>query len=246
MTRETILAKTLVELADTLVDDFDVVDLLTHLATRCVDVFDVEAAGLMLASPSGELRVIASSSAAMGVLETFEVQAEEGPCPDCYRTGIAVLAPELESYVDRWPTFVPEALAAGFRSAFALPMRLRGSTIGALNLFRADEGLLAAEDLAVSQAFADIATIGLLQRRAAEEARVINEQLSRALDSRVVIEQAKGMVAERAGVTMDEAFARLRAHARNHNRRLADVADDVIEGVLAPMTLDRKPPPSPG
>ena len=239
MTRETLLAQTFVELADTMVDDFDVVDLLTSLAGRCVDVFGVDAAGLMLAADSGELKVVASSSAAMGVLETFEVQAAEGPCPDCYRTGVPVLAPTLSDHADKWPTFVPEALSAGFNSAFAIPMRLRGSTIGALNLFRGRQGLMDAADLVAVQAFADIATIGLLQRRAAEEARVVNEQLTHALESRVLIEQAKGMVAERSAVSMDEAFSRMRAHARNKNLRLADVARDIVDGVLAPLTLYR-------
>ena len=140
MARETLLAKTLVELADTLVADFDVVDLLTRLADRCVDVLDVGAAGLMLAAPDGGLRVMASSSEAMRVLELFELQAEEGPCLDCYRTGQPVVNQDLEAANGRWPRFAAEALAAGFRSVHALPMRLRGTVIGALNLFHIERG----------------------------------------------------------------------------------------------------------
>ena len=245
MTRETLLAKTLVELADTLVADFDVVDLLTRLADRCVDVLDVGAAGLMLAAPDGGLRVMASSSEAMRVLELFELQAEEGPCLDCYRTGQPVVNQDLEAANGRWPRFAAEVLAAGFRSVHALPMRLRGTVIGALNLFHIERGEMRQVDLDAAQAFADVATIAILQHRAAIEAQVLNEQLNHALNSRVVIEQAKGMVAEREGLDMEQAFATLRHHARNHNLRLVDVATDVIGGTLAASALGRRPGPDP-
>ena len=238
MTRETLLARTLVELADTLVDDFDVVDLLTRLADSCVDVLDVGAAGLMLASPSGELRVMASSSEAMRMLELFEVQAQEGPCLDCYRGGQAVAEVDLTAATDRWPRFAPEAFAAGFRSVHALPMRLRGAVIGALNLFHVDEGRMRSADVEAAQALADVATIAILQHRAAMEAQLLTEQLNHALNSRIVIEQAKGMVAERRGLDMAEAFALLRKHARDQNLRLADVAARVIAGDLAAAALD--------
>jgi GAF domain-containing protein len=237
MSREALLTATFVELADTLVDDFDVVDLFTNLTTRCVEVFDVDAAGLMLASANGSLRVVASSSTAMQVLEMFEIQADEGPCPDCYRAGAPVVARQLRASTEKWPTFAPEAAAAGFQSVIALPLRLRGTTLGALNLFRQSEGDLPADDLAAAQALADMATIGLLNRRAAEDASLLNRQLSAALDSRVLIEQAKGMIAERSGTSMDESFERLRQHARRNNRRLADVAKDLVDGVLTPLAL---------
>ena len=240
MNREALLTATFVELADTLVDDFDVVDLLTQLTSRCVEVFDVDAAGIMLAGRDDVLRVVASSSAAMRVLELFELQEAEGPCPDCYRTGEPVVAIALDASDERWPRFAPEAVKGGFRSAVAVPLRLRGSTIGALNLFRTTDGDLDADDLAAAQAFADIATIGLLNRQAADDAARINRQLSEALDSRVVIEQAKGMVAERVGTDMDEAFELLRSHARSNNMRLAVLAKDVIDGVVAPLALGRK------
>jgi len=230
MPRETLLARTLVELADTLVADFDVVDLLTVLVDSCVDVLDVGAAGIMLASPDGELRVMASSSEAMRVLELFELQARQGPCLDCYRSGVAVVNQNLSSGREQWPRFATEAIAAGFHAVHALPMRLRGTVIGALNLFHVEPGEMRKADVDAAQAFADVATIALLQHRAVIEAHVLNEQLSGALNTRVVIEQAKGVVAERQGLDMDQAFATLRNHARSHNLRLTDVARDVIEG----------------
>jgi GAF domain-containing protein len=234
MTREALLARTMVDLADTLVDDFDVVELLTLLTDRCVEVLDVSAAGLMLVAPEGDLRVVASSSEEMRVVELFELQSEEGPCPDCFRTGEAVLNRNLATDGGRWPRFGPVALEAGFRSVHAVPMRLRGVIIGALNLFRVDEGELEAPDVLVAQAMADVATIAILQHRAAFEAYRVNDQLHHALNSRIVIEQAKGMLAERAGLDMEQSFSWLRHHARNHNLLLVDVARAVIDGTVAP------------
>jgi GAF domain-containing protein len=238
MQREATLARTFVELADTLVADFDVVELLTLLTDRCVEVLDVGAAGLMLVAPGGELRVMASSSEAMRVLELFELQTQEGPCLDCYRTGVAVVNQDLAAAHDRWPLFAPEALSAGFHSVQALPMRLRGAVVGALNLFHTNAREMRAEDVAAAQALADVATIAVLQHRAVIEAQVVNEQLHHALNSRVVIEQAKGMVAERGGLDMEEAFSALRAHARNGNLRLVDVANAVIDGTLPASALE--------
>jgi GAF domain-containing protein len=245
MAREAKLARALVELADTLVADFDVVELLTRLTDRCVEVLDVGAAGIMLASPDGDLRVMASSSEAMRLLELFEVQSQEGPCLDCFRTGRSVVNQDLAGADAQWPRFAPEARAAGFQSVQALPMRLRGSVIGALNLFQATAGPMSDEDVEAGQALADIATIALLQHRAALEAQVINDQLNSALNTRIVIEQAKGMVAERAGVDLQRSFEILRSHARNHNQRLAEVATAVIDGTLAASELDRPAPPKP-
>jgi len=241
MPREALLTRTFVELADTLVADFDVVDLLTRLADRCVDVLDVGAAGLMLAAPDGELRLMASSSETMRLLELFELQSQEGPCLDCYRTGQPVLNQDLATANGRWPRFAPEALAAGFQSVRALPMRLRGTVIGVLNLFHVESGEMRQVDVEAAQAFADVATIAILQHRAALEAQVINEQLQCALNSRIIIEQAKGMVAEREGLDMEQAFRTLRSHARNHNLRLVDVAAFVIDGSLPPSAIDRLP-----
>ena len=234
MSREALLARTFVELADTLVDNFDVVELLTRLTDRCVEVLDVTAAGLMLVAPDGDLRVVASSSEEMRVVELFELQAQEGPCPDCYRTGEPVLNQNLAADNGRWPRFGPVAAKAGFRSVHAIPMRLRGLTIGALNLFRADEGPLEEADIVAAQALADVATIAILAHRAAVQTHVVNEQLNHALTSRIAIEQAKGIIAERARLDMTQAFSWLRNHARTHNLLLGDVAQSVIDGTVTP------------
>jgi GAF domain-containing protein len=241
MPKQALFARTLVELADTLVADFDVVELLTRLADGCVDVLDVAAAGLMLAGPDGDLRVMASSSEAMRLLELFEIQAKEGPCLDCYRSGQPVVNQDLATVNSRWPRFAAEALAAGFHSVHALPMRLRGTVIGALNLFHVEAGEMQSADVEAAQALADVATIAILQHRATLEAQVVNQQLQNALNSRIVIEQAKGIVAQRESLNMERAFSALRNHARNHNLRLVDVAEAVIVGSLAASALDRVP-----
>jgi len=238
MTRETMLAKAFVELADSLVTDFDVVDLLTVLVDRCVDVLDVGAAGLMLVAPDGELRVVVSSSEALRILELFELQSQEGPCLDCYRTGLPVVNQDLATVDGRWPRFRTEALRAGFHSVHALPMRLRGQVIGALNLFHIEPGEMRHADVEAAQALADVATIAILSNRAAQEFQVVNEQLTEALNSRILIEQAKGMVAERMGLDMEGSFKVLRNHARNHNLKLHDVAQSVIDGSLTSGALD--------
>jgi GAF domain-containing protein len=195
----------------------------------------------MLAGPDGELRVMASSSEAMRLLELFELQAKEGPCLDCYLSGKPVVNQDLASVNGRWPRFGPEALAAGFHSVHALPMRLRGTVLGALNLFHVEPGEMREVDVGAAQALADVATIAILQHRATLEAQVVNQQLQHALNSRIVIEQAKGMVAEEEGLNMEQAFSALRNHARNHNLRLVDVAEAVIGRSLAPSALDRVP-----
>ena len=244
MNRESVLVATFVELTDVLVDQFDVVELLTNLTDRCVEVLDVAAAGLLLADPSGELRVVASSSEAMHTLELLELQSAEGPCFECFHTGKPSVNTALTAIDQPWPRFGPSALAAGFVSVSALPMRLRGRTIGALNLFRSDAGALSERDQVAAQAFADVATIGILQNRAVEEAQTVNDQLTAALNSRVIIEQAKGMIAERTGLDMARAFDGLRHHARSHNLRLSDLAEQVVSGRVSPGSLSVKPPPS--
>jgi GAF domain-containing protein len=233
------LGRTLVRLADTLVADYDVVEVLTSLADCCVNVLDFEAAGIMLVTPEGDLRVMASSSEAMRTLELFEVQAHEGPSLECFRTGTPVVNHALTAVNGRWPSFAPAAMAAGFHSVHALPLRLRGSIIGALSLFRRDAGEMRPADIEAAQAVADIATIAILQHRATLEAQVINDQLNRALNSRITIEQAKGMVAGRQNIKMEQAFALLRNHARNHRLRLVDVAESIINGTLVVPTLNR-------
>ena len=232
MTREAVLAQTLVELADNLVDDFDIVDLLTTLSDRCIEVLDITAAGIMLVAPNGELGLMTSSSEAMRVVELFELQSEEGPCLDCYRNGEAVVSHDLAAADTRWPRFATVALEADFRTAGAVPMRLRSQIIGALNLFHSEPGALDEGDIIVAQALADVATIALLQHRTAVAAEVVNEQLTNALNSRILIEQAKGIIAERHQLDMEQAFELLRTHARSSNQRLSDLAHEVVHGTL--------------
>jgi GAF domain-containing protein len=236
--REAQLNRTFVEMADSLVNHYDVAELLHTLAASCVELFDVDAAGLMLADEQGTLRVVGSSNEQTRMLELFEIQNQEGPCSDCYRSGQTVIAEDLENGV-RWPRFRQEALGAGFRAALAVPMSLRDEVIGALNLFRVQPGGLDEEDLAACRALADVATIALIQERALREARLLADQLQVALTSRVVIEQAKGVLAGLANVDMDTAFKLLRGYARNENLLLVDVARDLAEGRLSPAKLGR-------
>lgn len=238
MSRESLVVAALVELADNLVDNYDVIDVLTVLSHRCVEAIDVDAAGVMLAIPGGELQFIASSSDSMTVLELFQIQANEGPCVDSFTSGLAIVNRELVDPDPRWPRFSPLALSKGFRSVHCLPMRLRGRTIGALNFFRNEQGLLSDDDVIVAQGLADIATIAILQHQTSLNAKLLNDQLRHALNSRIVIEQAKGMISQATNCDMDVAFSRLRAHARNNNLRLTDVAVTVVAGTLTTDTLD--------
>ena len=229
MTREEHLASTFVELADSLVDDFDAVELMTLLAERSTQLLDAAAAGLLLVDPRGDLRVVAATSAAAEAAELVQVENAEGPCHDCCRTGMPVSVPDLAARRERWPAFVPVALGAGFRAAHAVPLRLRGRILGAMNLFLAQATALSAVEHATAQALADVATIAIVQSRAVQDARIVQDQLKEALDSRVAIEQAKGVLAERLGCSVDEAFGRLRRYARGNGRLLSDVAREVSE-----------------
>lgn len=239
MARESLLVATLVEMADNLVDNYDIIDVLTLLSERCVETIDVAAAGVMLEAPNGELQYLASSSDSMRLLELYQIQANEGPCVDCYAAGTAIVNHELTAPDERWPRFTPRAIEQGFRSVHCLPMRLRGRTIGALNLFRTDVGLLTSADVAAVQGLADIATIAILQHQVSMGAKLLNDQLSLALNSRITIEQAKGMISQYLQCDMVVAFARLRTHARNHNFRLTDVAANVVGGLLPIDELDQ-------
>jgi hypothetical protein len=231
-TREQRIVATFVELTDTMVADFDVVEFLHHLAQRCVELLDCAEAGLLLTDAAGALRVMASSSERADALDLLQSQNEEGPCFESFRSGEPVSSEDLEADVARWPTFAAAALRSGFRSVQAIPMRVAGETVGALNLFRATHGRLAPPDLPLGQGMADIAAIALLQERSVREARVVVEQLQGALTSRVVIEQAKGVLAERAGIGVDAAFAQLRDYSRARNLRLSSVARELMDGRL--------------
>jgi GAF domain-containing protein len=238
MTRESLLITTLVELADNLVDDFDVIEVLTMLCNRCVETIDVDAAGVMLVSPTGELQYVASSSESMRILELYQIQVDEGPCVECFNSGEAIIDRLLHDAREQWPHFSPRAIAQGFNSVYCLPMRLRGRIIGALNLFRVDGDPLDERDVVVAQGLSGVATIAILQHQTSLDAKVLNSQLSKALDSRIIIEQAKGMVSQATNCGVDEAFNRLRAHARNHNARLTVVATSVVDGTIRPQDLD--------
>jgi GAF domain-containing protein len=240
MAREHEMADVFVELADTLVDDFDVVEYLDALTRRCVELFDVDVASLLLADQRGEVGTLASSAEESVLTDVLEMQSREGPSVECFRTAEVVSHPDLTAADGRWPAFAPAAVRAGLRSVTALPMRLRNDVIGALNLFRAGTGELAYDDLRVAQAMANVATIGLLQERAISRQQVLAEQLQTALNSRVMIEQAKGVLSERLKLDMNASFTTLRTYARSHNLLLSAVARSVVEGELTPPPSDEK------
>ena len=242
-----LLAETFVELTDTMVAGFDMIDFLHVLTDRSAQLLDVSAAGLLLADPRGALRVVAASSEAARLVELFQIQDDQGPCLDCFRSGEPVQADLTAAAVQRWPRFAAAAQQAGFAAVQALPMRLREQVIGALNLFRASPGAFSAEDVRVGQAMADVATISLLHERSMRHSGTLNEQLQAALNSRVVIEQAKGKLAERLGLDMAQAFNLLRDFARSRNLRLSDVARAFVDGSeslpdLAAGKPGQKPP----
>lgn len=228
--RERLLAAAFVEVADTLVTGFDVAEFLHGLANWCVQLLQVDAAGLMLVNQRGSLQVIASSSEQMRLVELFQLQNDQGPCLECFQTGVPVHEANLAAAGPRWPLFAPTAVGAGFASVQALPLRLRGEVIGAMNLLMRAPGRLDDNGVRVGQALADVATIGLLHERNLRHQEVLAEQLQGALNSRVAIEQAKGVLAERLGFDMDQAFSLLRGRARAQNRRLAEVATAVASG----------------
>ncbi|MGI8648388.1 MAG: transcriptional regulator [Acidimicrobiales bacterium] len=235
--REGRVAQAFVELADTLVDDYDVADLLHTLAEQCVRLLDAAAAGLLLADQRGSLQVLASSSEGARLLELFQLQTEEGPCVECFHTQAPVLVADIAAQSHRWPQFAAAASREGFVSVHALPLRLRTQTIGALNLFGRERGALSEEDLRLGQALADTATIGILQERAIHHREILVEQLQTALNSRVIIEQAKGVLATVGNLDMGAAFIVLRTYARNHSARLSEVARDLVERDLDATTV---------
>jgi transcriptional regulator with GAF, ATPase, and Fis domain len=238
-----LLSDTFIELADTMVADFDVIDFLHLLTGRTVALLGAAAAGVLLAGPRGELRVAAASSEQAQLLELFQLQNDQGPCLECFRTGRPVTATGLAGQAQRWPRFANAALAAGFVTVEALPMRLRDQVIGALNLFRAEPGAFEVADLRIAQALADVATIGLLHERNVRRRETVAEQLQAALNSRVVIEQAKGKLAERLSIDTDRAFTMLRHYARNTNQHLTDVARDFITAGTAEFPPPARRPP---
>jgi GAF domain-containing protein len=236
--REQLLNKAFVGLADTLVDDYDIIDLLDRLVGYSVELLAAEAAGILLADSQRILRVVASSQEDAEVMELLQLQAAQGPCLECFSTGAPVSVSDLAEAGGRWPVFVAAVAKRGaYRSVHALPLRLRGEAIGTMNLFHRQPGALPDADLALGQALADVATIGILSERAIRRGEALTEQLQAALNSRVIVEQAKGVLAQRGHLSMDAAFDRLRGYARNHNARLSEVARKVVETDLAADVL---------
>ncbi len=226
------LAETFVELADTLVADFDPVEFMHLLADRCVTTLEVDAAGILLVDHHDELQVVGASSDRARLLELFELQHRQGPCMECYLTSAPVTIGSFVEPPQRWPEFSSVARDAGFGAVHALPMRLREQTVGALNLFTVAEGALGETRVRVAQAMADVATIGLLQAQVISDRELLAGQLQSALQSRVLIEQAKGVLAERMRIDMSHAFDTLRRYSRSHNQHLSDVAESVIAGSI--------------
>lgn len=231
-TREMQLLQTFAALADTLVADYDVVDLLQLLVDRCQSLFDVSAAGILLSDDQGDLELIVSTSEASRLVEVMQISAEAGPCIDCFRTGRAVSLDDIREAPAAWSQFRDGALDLGFLAIHAVPLRLRDSTIGTLNLMREEVGPLPENDRVAAQALADVATIGIIQERAIREADTVRQQLQRALDTRIVIEQAKGVVAHQLSIAPDDAFSVIRRYARKNQLPLSLVATQLVQRTL--------------
>jgi GAF domain-containing protein len=234
------LAEVFVEVADTLVDDFDLIEFLRTVTARAAELVDVAAVGLLLADAHGQLQFMAASDEETRLLELFQLQHHEGPCLDAFLSGTPVVNADLRTATHRWPVFAPHAAGLGFRSVHAIPLRLRSRVIGALNLFGADAGSLEPEDVRVVQALADVATIGLLQEQTIHRGEILTEQLQGALNSRVIIEQAKGALARTHDIDVDRAFDLLRTYARNHNRKLVELAHAVLTDPTSVPDLTRR------
>ena len=231
-TRERQLLETFAALADTLVEGYDVLDLLQHLVDACHDLLDASAAAILLADPSGELDVMASTSEASRLVELIQIGAEAGPCVESFRSGREVSVPDIAECPDDWARFRESALALGFSSVHAVPMRLRETVIGTLNLLGDHTGELEEQDRIAARAFADVATIGILHERSLRETALLAEQLQGALSSRIVIEQAKGVVAYTRGVTIEQAFDLIRGYARSHQIGISQVAARIVDRSL--------------
>lgn len=239
--RETQIVEAFVALARGLADGVESAELLDVLTERCVAILDVAAAGLLLGDGRRHLHVLAASSQSTRDLEVFQIQSDEGPCRDCYRSGTPVSVPDLAEATDRWPRFVPRARSAGFASVHAVPMRLRDDVLGALGLFGSSPGSLQTRDLEVAQALADVATVALLQENATADRAAVTAQLQTALNTRIVLEQAKGVLAYAGGLDVVAAFDALRRYARDHNLRLSAAASAVVaRHVSAREVLDHE------
>ena len=233
------LATIFVEVADTLVGGFDLIEFMQMLADRVAGLVEHATVGLLLADEKDRLRFMAASDETTSLLELLQLQWRDGPCLDAFRTAEPVVNADLSAAAPRWPRFAPYATAAGFRSVHAFPLRLRTDVIGAMGVFGTDGAHLDAADAQIMQALADVAAIGLLQERTVHHSKVLTEQLQGALNNRIIIEQAKGAVAQAHDVSVDEAFELIRAYARRSRRRLSDVALRVAADVtILPVTRD--------
>ncbi|MFI7061198.1 GAF and ANTAR domain-containing protein [Kribbella sp. NPDC050124] len=221
-----------------MVDDFDIIEFLDRLAFRCSELLGVSACGILLVDHHGTLNLVAASTEQARLVELTQLQNLEGPCLDAYTTGRLIQEPDLRDSAGLWPRFTPAALEAGFLAVQAVPMRLRDSTLGAVNLMSEVAGPLSDDTIALGQALADAATIGIVHQRAMARQEFITEQLQTALNSRILIEQAKGYLTHSLGVGIDAAFAALRSYARTNNRRLTEVAEDVLDGRISFTTPD--------
>lgn len=236
--REHQLLSTFVELADTLLDDYDVNEFLYQLTVRCAELVQAKAVGVLLGGAKGDLQLVSASTRDMHALELFEMQERQGPCYEAYRSGQQIEADDLETEAGRWPAFVPQALEKGFRSVHAFPLHVRDQRLGALNVFFDQPGPFSGSDILALQALADVAAIGILQQRHVQESVELADQLQTALDSRVVIEQAVGILVERRRMGTDEAFESIRGYARSHNLRLRAVAQAIVDGAVKPDSVD--------
>jgi GAF domain-containing protein len=235
--RETRINNAFVKVADTLTTEFDVVDLLHTLVEECAGILAIDAGGLMLADAEGNLQLMTSTSESADLVEIMQLAAAEGPCIECFVTGQPVSVPDIEQTGDRWPDFRKAALEQGFHSAHATPMKLRGQIIGTMNLFGSSSIEVSTRDAAVAQALADVATIGILQERLIREGHLVAEQLHSALDSRIIIEQAKGVIAQALSLSMPDSFAVLRTYARNNNLTIRSVAEQVSSRTMAVQSM---------
>lgn len=235
--RERDIVRAFVDLSTELVDDYDMLEMLAQLTTNCASLLDVASVGLLLADDRGVLHLAAASSERTQQLELFQLQRNEGPCLDCYRSGAAVSVPDMAAEQERWPQFSRAALGAGFKSVHAVPMRLRGRVLGALNLFREGVGVLEDSDLDLAQALAHVACVAIVNEKSASDHLTVNSQLQHALTSRIVLEQAKGVIAQSGGLEIDDAFKVLRRYARDNSRKLGDIAQEVVNRELRGETL---------
>jgi GAF domain-containing protein len=228
--RQRLVFDTFVELADTLASDYDIGEFLQFLVHRCADLLLGDTAGVLLEGPGGDLRLAAATSDEMRRLEDLEVRLRQGPCTEAYRRAEPVIAEDLVDYQERWPQVTPKLMEMGMRSAHAFPVRLRADCIGAINLYRVQPGPFHAEDVRLGQALADVAAIGILQERKIARAERVADQLQLALSSRIVIEQAKGILAERHGISTADAFGAISNYSRSRNRKLREVCQEIVDG----------------